>query len=123
MFPSAQNGNQSQQSVDYQRHCILVSASNPHPLSTPVFRPQMQNLEQSENIDAPTENRLSDAETIAKSFALVLWNLDFHTLSVVIFTQVGHQQLCVHCFPCSAQFLCLLFVQSNFLNLEQYTMR
>ncbi|XP_015895700.3 mediator of RNA polymerase II transcription subunit 25 isoform X1 [Ziziphus jujuba] len=70
MFPSAQNGNQSQQSVDYQRHCILVSASNPHPLSTPVFRPQMQNLEQSENIDAPTENRLSDAETIAKSFAL-----------------------------------------------------
>ncbi|KAF3431814.1 hypothetical protein FNV43_RR26550 [Rhamnella rubrinervis] len=70
MFPSAQNGNQSQQNVDCQRHCILVAASNPHPLSTPVFRPQLQNLEQSENIDAQTENRLSDAETIAKSFAL-----------------------------------------------------
>lgn len=87
MFPSAQNGSQSQQNVDCQRHCILVSASNPHPLSTPVFRPQMQNLEQSENIDAPTENRLSDAETIAKSFALVLCNVDFYILPVVIFTE------------------------------------
>lgn len=71
MFPSAQNGNQNQQNVDCQRHCILIAASNPHPLSTPVFRPQIQSLEQSENIDAQTESRLSDAETIAKSFSQV----------------------------------------------------
>ncbi|XP_024029332.1 mediator of RNA polymerase II transcription subunit 25-like, partial [Morus notabilis] len=75
MFPSVQNGNQSQPNMDYQRHCILISASNPHPLSTPVFRPQVQNLEQSENIDGQTENRLSDAETIAKSFAQCLVSL------------------------------------------------
>lgn len=84
MFPSAQNGSQSQQNVDCQKHCILVAASNPHPLSTPVFRPQMQNLEQSENIDAQIENRLSDAEAIAKSFALV-FNVHF-SLPVVIFS-------------------------------------
>lgn len=71
MFSSAQNGNQSQQNVDCQRHCILIAASNPYPLSTPVFRPQIQSLEQSESIDAQTENRLSDAETIAKSFSQV----------------------------------------------------
>ncbi|XVE91389.1 hypothetical protein REPUB_Repub01dG0005500 [Reevesia pubescens] len=69
MFPIAPNGNQTQQNVDGQRHCILVAASNPYPLPTPVYRPQIQNLEQSENIEAQTESRLSDAETVAKSFA------------------------------------------------------
>lgn len=72
-LPTVQNGNQSQQNGDCQRHCILISASNPHPLSTPVFRPQIQNLDQSESIDGQTENRLSDAETIAKSFAQVIF--------------------------------------------------
>ncbi|XP_007046291.2 PREDICTED: mediator of RNA polymerase II transcription subunit 25 [Theobroma cacao] len=69
MFPIAPNGNQTQQNVDGQRHCILVAASNPYPLPTPVYRPQIQNLEQTENIEAQTESRLSDAETVAKSFA------------------------------------------------------
>ncbi|KAJ4710563.1 Mediator of RNA polymerase II transcription subunit 25 [Melia azedarach] len=69
MFSMVPNGNQNQQNVDGQRHCILVAASNPYPLPTPVYRPQMQNLEQSENIEAQTESRLSDAETVAKSFA------------------------------------------------------
>ncbi|OMP06820.1 Mediator complex, subunit Med25, von Willebrand factor type A [Corchorus olitorius] len=68
MFSVASNGNQTQQNVDGQRHCILVSASNPYPLPTPVYRPQIQNLEQTENIEAQTESRLSDAETVAKSF-------------------------------------------------------
>lgn len=72
MFSMVPNGNQNQQNVDGQRHCILVAASNPYPLPTPVYRPQMQNLEQSENIEAQTESRLSDAETVAKSFAQVL---------------------------------------------------
>ncbi|GMN70651.1 hypothetical protein TIFTF001_039690 [Ficus carica] len=74
-LPTVQNGNQSQPNGDCQRHCILISASNPHPLSTPVFRPQIQNLDQSESIDGQTENRLSDAETIAKSFAQCLVSL------------------------------------------------
>ena len=72
MFPIAPNGNQTQQNVDGQRHCILVAASNPYPLPTPVYRPQIQNLEQTENIEAQIESRLSDAETVAKSFAQVV---------------------------------------------------
>ncbi|KDP29373.1 hypothetical protein JCGZ_18294 [Jatropha curcas] len=68
MFPFAPNASQAQQNTDAQRHCVLVAASNPHSLPTPVYRPQIQNLEQSENIDLQTESRLSDAETVAKSF-------------------------------------------------------
>ncbi|KAH9771949.1 Mediator of RNA polymerase II transcription subunit 25 [Citrus sinensis] len=68
MFSVAPNGSQNQQNVDGQRHCILVAASNPHPLPTPVYRPQMQNLDQNENNEAQAESRLSDAETVAKSF-------------------------------------------------------
>ncbi|KAL4280789.1 hypothetical protein GQ457_03G012230 [Hibiscus cannabinus] len=68
MFPIAANGNQTHQIVDGQRHCILVAASNPYPLPTPVYRPQTQNLEQSENMESQTESRLSDAEAVAKSF-------------------------------------------------------
>ncbi|XAR65400.1 hypothetical protein NMG60_11009519 [Bertholletia excelsa] len=68
MMFSAPSASQTQQNVDWQRHCILVAASNPYPLPTPVYRPQYQNLEQGENIDTQTESRLCDAETIAKSF-------------------------------------------------------
>ncbi|XP_009336609.2 mediator of RNA polymerase II transcription subunit 25 isoform X2 [Pyrus x bretschneideri] len=68
MFSTAQNGSQNQQNVDCQKHCVLIAASNPHALPTPVYRPQMQNLEQNENIDAQTENHLCDAEAVAKSF-------------------------------------------------------
>ncbi|KAG7940766.1 hypothetical protein I3843_16G003500 [Carya illinoinensis] len=69
MFPIPQNGNLNQQNVDTQRHCILVAASNPYPLPTPVYKPQLQNLEKNENIEEQTESRTSDAETVAKSFA------------------------------------------------------
>ncbi|KAG2662925.1 hypothetical protein I3760_16G003900 [Carya illinoinensis] len=69
MFPIPQNGNLNQQNVDTQRHCILVAASNPYPLPTPVYRPNLQNLEKNENIEEQTESRTSDAETVAKSFA------------------------------------------------------
>ncbi|KAJ6431887.1 hypothetical protein OIU84_019210 [Salix udensis] len=68
MFPIDPNGSQNQTNIDGQRNCILIAASNPHPLPTPVYRPQTQNLEQTENIDAQNESRLSDAETVAKSF-------------------------------------------------------
>ncbi|XP_016473904.1 mediator of RNA polymerase II transcription subunit 25 isoform X3 [Nicotiana tabacum] len=67
MFSSL-NGSQTQQNVDWQRHCILIAASNPYPLPTPVYHPHMQNVEQSGNIEAHTANRLSDAETVAKEF-------------------------------------------------------
>jgi mediator of RNA polymerase II transcription subunit 25 len=72
MFPIDPNGSQTQSNIDEQRNCILIAASNPHPLPTPVYRPQIQNLEQTENIDAQNESRLSDAETVAKSFPQVL---------------------------------------------------
>ncbi|XP_062159533.1 mediator of RNA polymerase II transcription subunit 25 isoform X2 [Alnus glutinosa] len=68
MFPIPPNGNQNQQNLDAQRHCILVAASNPYPLPTPVYRPQVQNLDKSENMEEQTESRSSDAETVAKSF-------------------------------------------------------
>ncbi|KAL6538935.1 Mediator of RNA polymerase II transcription subunit 25 [Orobanche minor] len=68
MMFSSPNGNQNQ-NVDGQRHCILVAASNPYPLPTAVYRPQPQNLEQIENIETQPDNHLSDAETLAKSFA------------------------------------------------------
>lgn len=69
MFSPAPNGSQTQQKVDGHKHCILVAASNPYPLPTPVYRPL---LEPSENIEAQTESRLSNAEAVAISFAQVL---------------------------------------------------
>ncbi|KAK1423165.1 hypothetical protein QVD17_18460 [Tagetes erecta] len=43
-----------------QRHCILLAASNPYPLSTPVYRPP-------DNRGQP-QSPLCDAETLVKSF-------------------------------------------------------
>ncbi|PIN17547.1 hypothetical protein CDL12_09792 [Handroanthus impetiginosus] len=68
MMFSSPNGNQSQ-NVEGQRHCILVAASNPYPLPTPVYRPQPQNAEKSDGIEALPDTRLFDAEAIAQSFA------------------------------------------------------
>ncbi|XP_068648796.1 mediator of RNA polymerase II transcription subunit 25-like [Aristolochia californica] len=59
----------SQQSTDAQKHCILVAASNPFTLPTPACLPPAQNLEQKESPDVQRESSLSDAETVAKSFA------------------------------------------------------
>ncbi|XP_075085760.1 mediator of RNA polymerase II transcription subunit 25 [Nicotiana tabacum] len=68
MMFSSPNGNQSQQNMEGKKHCLLISASNPYPLPTPVYRPQMQKLEQNENTETQTDSRLSDAETVAKAF-------------------------------------------------------
>ncbi|KAI3502637.1 hypothetical protein L1887_30836 [Cichorium endivia] len=57
MFPSS-NGSQN-----HQRHCILVAASNPYPLPTPVY------------IGMQSESHLSDAETVAKYFKQCLISL------------------------------------------------
>ncbi|KAG9136876.1 hypothetical protein Leryth_020607 [Lithospermum erythrorhizon] len=62
---------QTQQNVEGQKHCILVAASNPYQLPTPVYRPKLlQKMEQTESTEAQSDNRLSDAETIAKYFGL-----------------------------------------------------
>ncbi|KAI7727500.1 hypothetical protein M8C21_001516, partial [Ambrosia artemisiifolia] len=55
------NGTEIQPTEALQRHCVLVAASNPYPLPTPVFRPPKKS-------DMQSESRLSDAETVAKSF-------------------------------------------------------
>ncbi|KAK7310018.1 hypothetical protein RJT34_07207 [Clitoria ternatea] len=70
MFPTSQSGGANQQSVDMQKHCVLVAASNPYPLQTPVYVPRPQNLEQSETIDSDPGNRVYDAEAVAKAFPL-----------------------------------------------------
>ncbi|KAI3971031.1 hypothetical protein MKX01_024678, partial [Papaver californicum] len=59
----------SSQSVEMNKHCILVAASNPYSLPTPVYRPQITNLDQSENKEVAPESCLADAETVARSFA------------------------------------------------------
>ncbi|KAL9667033.1 hypothetical protein QQ045_001378 [Rhodiola kirilowii] len=68
--PLPPGAGQTQQSVDGNKHCILVSASDPYPLPTPVFRPQLQSAEKIENTEGLPESRLSDAEAVAKSYAL-----------------------------------------------------
>ncbi|CAH9104648.1 unnamed protein product [Cuscuta epithymum] len=69
MMLSSPSGSQSKQTVEGQKHCILVAASNPYPLPTPVYRPPIQNCEPIENETQTDDRRLSDAETVAKSFA------------------------------------------------------
>nr|GEY44698.1 hypothetical protein [Tanacetum cinerariifolium] len=53
--------NQTQQNEGLQRHCILVAASNPYPLPTPVYRPPNKT-------ETYQKIHIFDAETVAKSF-------------------------------------------------------
>ncbi|WOL11721.1 mediator of RNA polymerase II transcription subunit 25 [Canna indica] len=78
MFPHSLNASDSHQNPEIQRHCILVAASNPYPLPTPVYRPPVPKLEHKENAEVQIENCLADAETVAKSF-----NQCFASLSVI----------------------------------------
>ncbi|XP_074318128.1 mediator of RNA polymerase II transcription subunit 25-like [Silene latifolia] len=68
MFAIPQNGYQAQQNLDGKRQCILVTASDPYPLPTPVYRPAIEIMEQSEINEAQTENLLYDAETVSTWF-------------------------------------------------------
>lgn len=75
MFDIPQNGFQTQQNLDGKRHCILVSASNPYPFPTPVYRPANENLDQGENGEAQPENLLHDffvQYAVSKWFDLVV---------------------------------------------------
>ncbi|KAK4766069.1 hypothetical protein SAY87_007711 [Trapa incisa] len=67
MFSAVPNGTQTQQTMEGKRHCILIAASNPYPLPTPIYRPKFQNLE-NDHIEPQAESCLSDAEAVAKSF-------------------------------------------------------
>ncbi|CAH1414015.1 unnamed protein product [Lactuca virosa] len=62
MFPSL-HGIQN-----HQRHCILVAASNPYPLPTPIYIPP-------DYIEMQSDDPLSDAETVAKCFKKCLVSL------------------------------------------------
>ncbi|CAH2033927.1 unnamed protein product [Thlaspi arvense] len=61
---------QAQPSNDLKRHCILITASNPYSLPTPVYRPKVPNAERNENGDVQSQSRLSDAETVASYFSM-----------------------------------------------------
>lgn len=52
---------QTQQNEGLQRHCILVAASNPYPLPTPVYRPPNKT-------ETHQKIHLFDAEAVAISF-------------------------------------------------------
>ncbi|KAF5179454.1 Mediator of rna polymerase ii transcription subunit [Thalictrum thalictroides] len=69
MFPLAPTGSATQSVDGHNKHCILVAASNPYPLPTPVYRPKIPKMEQGEDIEQSSESCLADAETVAKSFA------------------------------------------------------
>ncbi|KAG0456194.1 hypothetical protein HPP92_023982 [Vanilla planifolia] len=69
MFPVPANASQSLQNLDVQKHCILVAASNPYPLATPVVSLSIPNIDQSENAKQKSETCLADAEAVAKSFS------------------------------------------------------
>ncbi|RWV84318.1 hypothetical protein GW17_00053974 [Ensete ventricosum] len=71
MFSAASNVTDNHQNHEAQKHCILVAASNPHPLPTPVYRPPVPASEHKETGEVQTENGLADAETVAKSFVLI----------------------------------------------------
>ncbi|KAL9240644.1 hypothetical protein vseg_014840 [Gypsophila vaccaria] len=68
MFAIPENGYQAAQNVDGTRHCVLVSASNPYPLPTPVYKPKIEELELDENGEAQMNLFAYDAETVAKWF-------------------------------------------------------
>ncbi|ONM21471.1 Mediator of RNA polymerase II transcription subunit 25 [Zea mays] len=63
------NTTQGHQNHEAQKHCILVAASNPYPLPTPVYCLPTQSTDHKENIETSKEPSIADAETVAKSFA------------------------------------------------------
>ncbi|XP_039115609.1 mediator of RNA polymerase II transcription subunit 25 isoform X2 [Dioscorea cayenensis subsp. rotundata] len=67
MLAPSTTANLSRQTPDAQKHCILVAASNPHPLPTPVFAIPASSLEHTETVEVKGEICLADADTVAKS--------------------------------------------------------
>lgn len=65
------------QVAERQKHCVLVAASNPHCLPTPIPRPPVNTLMQSSTTgDSLAEHWwLADADTVAKAFPQCLVSL------------------------------------------------
>ncbi|MCO5574788.1 hypothetical protein L7F22_028580 [Adiantum nelumboides] len=64
--------NSVSQVTERQKHCILVAASNPHRLPTPIPRPPVQGLPQPSTSSDPSAAEhwwLADADTVAKAFS------------------------------------------------------
>lgn len=88
---------QAQPSNDLKRHCILITASNPHSLPTPVYRPQLQTAERNENGDKQSESRLSDAETVASYFSRVPFVMNSPCIKTCYFFKLGITNLPYWC--------------------------
>lgn len=73
MLAPSTTANLSRQTPDAQKHCILVAASNPHPLPTPVFAIPASSLEHTETVEVKGEICLADADTVAKSIGQVIY--------------------------------------------------
>lgn len=63
------SNNQNHQNHELQKHCVLVAASNPYPLPTPVYRPFVQSGDHKKNNEVTKESCLADAEAVAISFS------------------------------------------------------
>ncbi|KAB1212659.1 Mediator of RNA polymerase II transcription subunit 25 [Morella rubra] len=65
MFPKPPNGDQTQQYLLGERHCILVAASNPYPFPTPVLVPKIKD---DQFCGAEADCCVADAKTVAGMF-------------------------------------------------------
>ena len=119
MFSGISITNQNQQNVDTQRHCILLAASNPYNLSTPVYKPVLRSSELNENMTTQLEVSLADAETIAKSFAEVARESNFQFFSNFFKCLTDNFFFLAH----SALFHFLSFPQNSFQSSDLSIMR
>ncbi|RCV11237.1 hypothetical protein SETIT_2G170200v2 [Setaria italica] len=64
----SRNTTQNNQNQEAHKHCILVAASNPYPLPTPVYCLPIRSTDHRKNIESSKEPSIADAETFAKLF-------------------------------------------------------
>ncbi|VAI31469.1 unnamed protein product [Triticum turgidum subsp. durum] len=69
ILQGSSSSSQNHQNRELQKHCLLVAASNPYPLPTPVYRPSVQSSDHKKSNEATKESCLADAEAVAVSFA------------------------------------------------------
>jgi hypothetical protein len=92
------------QSQVWQKHCVLVAASNPHRLPTPVVRPPVTARMQTSATGEPQAEQwwLADAETVAKAFPLCQVSLSIIAPRQLPLLRHVYNGVCVHS--------CLLFL-------------
>lgn len=79
MFPKQRSGVETQKGGE--RHCILVASTNPNSLPRPLYLPIIKN---GDFWGPQTEWRVGDFETVAHSYAQVIY------LCIYIYTQYVH---------------------------------